>query len=623
MTSRTPSTPGDATDKRTLPAGPSWSMILSLSLAVIVALTMGVIFSAQIRSGLTRAGSMLRHHDHEASASGQHWTCGMHPWVILPQEGDCPICHMKLVPLDPSRFTDQVAIAPQITQRIGVRTTPAVMSSLTRAIHTTGHVDYDESLQAQVTLKYQGWIEKLHVSTTGQHVRKGDPLFDIYAPAVYVAQEEYLTVLRTIRRGDGGGSSSDNLLQAARRRLEFLDLTADQIHQLEQRGTSEKTITVYSPADGVVVDRQVTLGSAVEPGQVIYRIADLSRVWVQAAVYEQHLPWIKPGMAARVKLPYATTDALEGKLEYLYPYVDEVTRQGRARLVFDNPSTTLRPGMFVAVELQVTLPEKTLTVPRSAVLDTGERQLLFVALGQGHFEPRQVRTGLTGSNGMLQILDGVTAGEEIVTSGQFLLDTESNTRLALAQMLSPESESDRKASERMPLTAAAAQQINRLIDQYLVMSDQLASSNADVAAAAREIHRIASALEKETMPGQPHFWHEHPQIRDIARHAQTLTESRDIDATRLIFRELSEAALTILKATGVPDDRTQPVEQLDCSMYLEGQAQKEGGSWITIVKEVRNPYFGRMMLRCYTGQSPLPVARVVAPASSHAHEDHP
>ncbi len=615
-----PPSPG----RRSTPQGPSWRTLALLTTTAAVAVTAGVLFSTPIKQGVSKLSNLRQAHDHAGSSTGQHWTCGMHPWVILPQQGDCPICHMALVPLDPSRFTGEVTIAPHITQRIGVRTTQAAMTSLTRHIQTTGSITYDESSQAQVTLKYSGWIENLHVGTTGQPVKKGDPLLEIYAPAVYVAQEEYLTVWRNLQRA--GGSTQDNtLLESARRRLIFLDVTPEQIRALEQRGQSEKTLTVYSPVDGVVMDRNVTLGAAVESGQLLYRIVDLSRVWVQAAVYEQHLPWVKEGMAATMTLPYLPGETFEGRFEYLYPYLDETTRQGKARLVFDNPQGKLRPGMFASVKLHVTLPEEALAVPRTAVLDTGERQVLFVSLGQGHFEPRQVKTGLTSHNGLLQILDGVTAGEEVVTTGQFLLDTEANTRLALAQMLAPQSDAEKKQQSLMPLSATVAGKLNAIIDHYLAMSEQLATSKQDITSQAAAIAQAARELEKETMPGQPHFWHEHTQVRDIQKHAEALTKSNELAATRLIFRELSEATLSLLKATGVPEGREKPVEQLDCSMYLEGQAEKEGGSWIAVIKEVRNPYFGAMMLRCYTGQAALPVAKVSGPADTqnHAHEEQP
>ena len=315
----------------------------------------------------------------------------MHPWVILPEPGPCPICGMDLVPLDADKFTGELAIDPVVVQNIGVRTQPVTTGPLVKSIRTVGDVDYDETRVTDINTKFSGWIEDLEIDSVGAPVEKGDVLFTVYSPALYSAQEEYLLAFRNVQEGVAATADTNRqLLDSARTRLKFFDISDEQIAEVEDRGEAQKTLAVRSPYTGVVIEKMAVEGMQITPGMRVYRIADLSEVWVQATVYEYQLPYVKQGQAATMTLSYLPGETFEGKVVYIYPYLNEKTREAIVRLEFDNPEGRLKPGMFANVMLQNTLADEATLVPQAAVIETGKRQVAFVSLGEGRFEPRDV-----------------------------------------------------------------------------------------------------------------------------------------------------------------------------------------------------------------------------------------
>jgi RND family efflux transporter MFP subunit len=340
---------------------------------------------------------------------------------------------MKLVPIDPAKFTGQVAIDPLVTQNIGVRVSPVVTGPVTRTIRTVGSVDYNETQVRDVSLKVSGWVEKLFVNAVGQTVEKDQPLVEIYSPDLFAAQEEYLLVFK---RSAADKAANADLLAAARKRLDYFDLSAEQIKQLETAGQTPRTMTLRSPVRGIVISRSALEGQRVEAGAPLLRVADLSKLWILATIYESQLPFVAVGQKAVVTLPSAPGRTFESRVAYIYPTVNQESRQAKVRLELDNPDLALKPGLFLTVELQQTVVPAGMLVPREAVIDTGERQIAFVSLGEGRFDPRRVVVGVEAENGMLQILDGLKPGERVVTSGEFLLDSEARLREALVKMTS-------------------------------------------------------------------------------------------------------------------------------------------------------------------------------------------
>lgn len=604
-----------------------------LVVVILVALALiwfGGEFGGRIGGGVKGAlGFIGFGHDHNEDASAvegedgiQYYTCGMHPWVILPKPGTCPICQMDLTPLDASKFTGEVTIDPISVQNIGVRVQEVITGPLVKTIRTVGTVDYNEPLVKDVNIKVNGWIEKLSVDYLGAQVVQGQELFDLYSPELFSAQEEYMLAYRN--RDQVGADfvpdaarGATNLLEASRTRLLYYDITPEQIEELERTGTPAKTMTIRSPHTGVVITKHANEGMKVDPGMQVYRIADLSKVWVQVTMYEYQLPYVQVGQNAVMSLPYIPGQRFEGKVIYIYPYLDKKTREVQVRLEFDNTDGLLKPGMFANVELHNTLARERTLAPREAIIDTGERQVAFVSFGEGKFEPRDVRMGIETGEGMVEIIDGLEPGEMVVTSGQFLIDSEANIRESLAKMIRGDMAAEQKpkaavagASQLTSLSDTVATILGEVLNAYLRIGDQLASdSTEDVGPSAQRIVDGLAALTGMDIPDDPHFWHKHDEVAKAKEHAQKLKETNNIEDARLRFADLSIALGSLVKATGVPPSYQKEVQELHCPMYREGQG---GSTWLQLAGDVRNPFYGSAMLACFDARTALPVTGAAA-----------
>ena len=326
-----------------------------------------------------------------------------------------------------------ITIDPVTMQNMDLRTGLVTRGPLRRVVRTVGVVDFDETALTEVTTKFKGWVEKLYVDSTGQQVHRGDPLFEIYSPELYSAQVEYLLALNQPTNLAGAGAQA--LQSSALAKLKFLDIPDEQIAQIRQDGQAKKTLRINAPRDGIVVEKMVVEGQMVEAGMKLYRLADLGTVWVQSQIYEQDLPIVRLGQEATVSLSYLPDRKFRGRVTYVYPTVDEKTRTAKVRMEFHNPGYFLKPGMFTTVELTAELSPSAVLVPDSAVLRSGENNTVFVALEGGKFEPRTVALGLRAEGNLYQVLSGLSEGERIVTSGQFMLDSESQLREAIQKML--------------------------------------------------------------------------------------------------------------------------------------------------------------------------------------------
>ena len=448
-----------------------------------------IIAIAVVGVGAFFAGRSTGHNHAVTSESAKEgktlYTCGMHPQVVQDTPGNCPICGMKLTPIrkqasgasgtpttsgerkikyykstmnpgevkpgpgkdsmgmdmvavyeDEAAAAESSAIAvdPVTTQTMGIRTATVTRGPLRRAIRTVGAIEYNETALADVTTKFKGWIEKLHVNATGQLVMKGDPLFEIYSPELYSAQVEYLLATDPANKA---GAGNDALKTSALTKLKFFDISDEQIAELEKTRKATKTLRIVAPQDGFVADKMVVQGQMVDAGMKIYRLADLGLVWVQAQIYEQDLVYLKLGQEATVTLSYLNDREFRGRVTYIYPNVDEKTRTAKVRMEFHNPGYFLKPGMFATVQVMSELEPSALLAPDMAILRSGEKTTVFVALDGGKFDPRTVTLGPQAEGDMYQVLSGLNEGERIVTSGQFMLDSESQLREAIQKMLKP------------------------------------------------------------------------------------------------------------------------------------------------------------------------------------------
>ena len=433
------------------------------------------------------------------SAADTWYTCGMHPEVVQREPGDCPKCGMRLQPMAPDRATamglaepedtarpapagdrevaywrssmipgeihqepgkdsmgmdlvpvyaDEVAAAgairidPVTEQNMGVRIAPVVRGPLVQTIRTVAIVEYDETTLAAVTTKVDGWIERLHVDKTGVQVHVGDPLFDLYSPALFSAQQEYLAALRNLQETDvpavpAARFDSESMVRDARTRLEYFDISDAQIRELERTDTVRKTLTIRAPFTGIVTHKNVVAGQMIKAGADLLRIADLSTVWVIGKVFEQDMAHVGVGQEALMTLTYLPGRTFRGRVTYVYPYLEEKTREIPVRMEFHNPGYELKPGMYATITLTSELAPDAVLVPDVAVINTGLRNVAFVMREPGRFEAREVRIGTRGENNHLQVLSGLLPGESVVVSGQFLLDSESRLREAALKFLEP------------------------------------------------------------------------------------------------------------------------------------------------------------------------------------------
>jgi Cu(I)/Ag(I) efflux system membrane fusion protein/cobalt-zinc-cadmium efflux system membrane fusion protein len=284
-----------------------------------------------------------------------------------------------------------------------------------------------------VSPKTSGWIEKLYVDFTGKFVKEGDPLYELYAPELVAAQEEYLVTRRTLKTLTQKGRG--NLLKSSLRRLTYFDVAESEIREIEEAGVVKKALKIRSPFTGHVIQKDVEEGDFIRKGAMIFRISDLSRVWVEAHIYEYELPWIRKGQEAKMTLSYIPNKTFVGKVTFVYPYLQPKTRDVVIRLEFENPDLELKPDMYADVQIKSVAEKEELIIPSEAVIRSGMRNLVFVVLGDGKFSPRDVVLGPNLDDGNVQILAGLFEGEAVVTSGQFLLDSESKLKEAVQKML--------------------------------------------------------------------------------------------------------------------------------------------------------------------------------------------
>ena len=332
-----------------------------------------------------------------------------------------------------------VTIDPVMVQNIGVRTAIAEQTSLSRIIHTVGRVDYNEEYMARLHPKTDGWIEELYINKTGERVEEDTILLNIYSPKLVSTQQEYLLALSNlkalknskipdIRRG------AENLVASSLTRLKMLDVPPHQIRELEQSGQVKKALHIHSPVAGIVTRIGARKGQYVTPKTELYMIADLSNVWVYADVYEYELPWVKVGDKVEMSLAAVPGKTFTGHLSYIYPYAEARTRTIKVRLLFSNKGLLLKPEMFADVKIYAGILTDVVVIPVEAIVRSGKINQVFVVSSPGKFEPQQVKLGLE-SDGRIAILSGIRAGDEIVTSAQFLIDSESKLREATSKMM--------------------------------------------------------------------------------------------------------------------------------------------------------------------------------------------
>lgn len=457
--------------------GKNWKWRVGIGLACVLAIA-GVALTLQVKGRQDPVISSVSHGDHEHETLAELWTCSMHPFIVVEEPGNCPVCGMALIPkqakaaaseipgertvaywrapMNPSEIYDApgksamgmdlvpvyedelvggvvISVDPVVEQNMGVRLRAAEQASLARTVHTWGHVTWDETRTYRISPRFSGWIQALHVNFEGQAVNEGDPLFTVYSPELIAAQEEYLQARRRLK-GPGSGYN-ERLLASAKRKLLNYAMAPSEIRRAERRGRALEMVTVTSPYTGVVVAKDAVEGGYFGAGTTLYTVSDLSRVWVEAHVYEYEVDRVRKGQAVTMALPFSPGKTLTGKVAYVYPFMEGKTRDVTVRLEFDNRDAFLKPDMYANVTIETDTGDTGVVIPAEAVLRSGSKETVFVRTAKGRYTPREVTTGITLDDGRLHVIRGVAPGDQVVVSGQFLLDSESQLKEAVAKMM--------------------------------------------------------------------------------------------------------------------------------------------------------------------------------------------
>jgi multidrug efflux pump subunit AcrA (membrane-fusion protein) len=611
-----------------------------------------------------------------AAAAEQLYTCGMHPQIIKKEPGNCPICGMKLTPIRKNEASapapsssgerkvkyykstmipgevkpvagkdsmgmdmvpvyegedtsgqSNIQIDAATIQRMNLKTGLVQKGPVRREFRTVGSITYNEEGLRDITTKYEGWIEKLHVNKTWASVRAGDPLFDIYSPDLYNAQLNYLVAIR------GEKDPKGTLTRAATERLKLFDLPPEFLRTLEEGGEVQRTYTFRAPTDGVVIEKMAVEGQMMRPGERIYRLADLGTLWVEAQIYEKDLAFVSEGQAVTVKTSYGAERELAGVIQVILPRVEDQTRTTTARIVLPNPDGALRPGMFVEVGLATKVADEAVLVPDTAVLRSGERNTVFVALDGGFFEPREIKLGVRSSGNVYQVLSGLQAGERVVTSGQFMLDSESQLREAIQKMLrntSGEGAQEKAPAAETPPDAAPAAHQHGVVapsqaspsaaaSRSLTPLEVLAFATADAAAAlavddfsgyAKQHSAMREAL-KAYFAAEAHAAH-----GPLGKFQGGLPDTPDLKSARGQFEVFSTVVADLFREKHLQDSTKLHI--FECPMApVTGKAR-----WLQRSAEIQNPFFGTKMPDCGeeltdSADQAKPSA-AIAPAAGHA-----
>ncbi|MEM1178509.1 MAG: efflux RND transporter periplasmic adaptor subunit [Acidobacteriota bacterium] len=391
------------------------------------------------------------HHAHDAAAA-ETWTCPDHAIIQEDSPGTCPIDGLDLVrtappapdvsppPVAAEDARPTVTLDPGLVQSMNVQTRLVERRDLTRPIRTVGYLEFDQQRMVTVTTKYSGWIERVSVNYVGERVNRGEALFEIYSPELVQTEQELLSALDFAREMEGAPEDARrrawSMVESARTRLGYWDITPEQIARLEETGEVFRTLEVAAPAGGVVMRRMRGLeGMAVQPGMELFHIADLSSLWLSVELFEDQIAAVREGTEATIDLSYFPGETFRGRVRFLEPELSEETRTLRAKIEVPNRSGRLRKGMYATVELQPVEVRDALAVPLEAVLRTGQRNAVVLAHGGGRFEPRDITLGQE-TGGFVQVLAGLDDGDRVVTSAQFLIDSESTLREAVLKIVS-------------------------------------------------------------------------------------------------------------------------------------------------------------------------------------------
>lgn len=395
------------------------------------------------------------HKDNISEKTGnQLWTCPMHPQIIMDKPGECPICHMKLVPLkenpkkeekeqnhSDSRSPIQIPLEPAFIQKMNVRAEKAQIKEVQKSLTFVGHIDFDESKIYIINSRIEGWVEKLYAKYEGQYIKANEALLAVYSPELLSTQEEYLhlykqyqLIKKTLGESNTTTKEMYQTLISSRQRLKLWNISENQIQLIEKHQQSSRLLYITSPYSGFVIEKNVFEGQKIEQGMNLFKIANLNQLWVIVHIPEKDIPFLYLGQNAKITIPQIPNKIFYGKVSYIYPTVDSSTRNLKVRIEISNPKFEIKPGMYTNIELFYKFDKPLLVVPYSAVIQTGKRNLVFVLKEKGSIEPKEVELGFTDGESWIEIKKGIQENEDVVISAQFLLDSETRIREAIEKL---------------------------------------------------------------------------------------------------------------------------------------------------------------------------------------------
>ncbi len=574
----------------------NYKIILIVLVTLIVGLGAGYLLFGTMQNNSSSSDD----HDHSTEVisdtqKGQIWTCSMHPQIRQDEPGDCPICGMELIPLDEASSNDPlvlemtqeaVKLANVETTIIGSTGTPEKSFSL------SGKIKEDERLAASQVAHIPGRIEKLFVTFTGEQVRQGQKLATLYSPKLVTAQQELLEALKI-------QDVNADLVKAARKKLEYWKIPAEQIRVIEESGQIQETFTVLADASGVVTNRRVSVGDYVKQGEVLFDIVSLNRVWVLFDAYEEDLASIDVGDRIEFTTPAIQNRMFSTRITFIDPVINPTTRVASLRGELRNPGNVLKPEMFVRGKLQAQLSAtKQLLVPKSAILWTGPRSVVYVKIPNTNipsFQFREVKLGeRVGENYLVE--SGLEPGEEVVTYGNFAIDAAAQLNNQASMMNKNVMLKGADHAQHLPdytenTPTAFKEQLVELTQEYLALKDALVATDPIQASySASKMLEKLSQVDMSLVKGDVHlYWME--QQKALQAHGQQITELENIEEQRKQFDFLSQALINAIKVFGIPND-TFYVQH--CPMAFDNA----GADWISSVEEIKNPYFGDKMLTC-------------------------
>jgi Cu(I)/Ag(I) efflux system membrane fusion protein len=562
---------------------------------------------------------------HAEPAEDAVWTCSMHPQIQQPEPGACPICGMDLIVAagaSSSIANDRVVLSQRARRLAQLRTQPVRRQGGTAAeVRLLGRVEPDESTQKAVTTWIGGRIDRLHVSTTGERVRKGQAIATLYSPEVYAAHQDLLTARTQVERlGDASPSAASaarSALAAAEDRLRLLGVPDDELERMATAQRPRQSIAIRSPFSGTVIERVATEGAYVQTGSPLYRIADLSKLWIQLDAYESDLPRLEVGQEVSLQVEAVPGQSFEGRIAFVDPTLDPQRRTARVRVEVRNPDGLLRPGMFAEATVFTgqAADEAPLVIPASAPLFTGRRSVVYVEVADEAtlaYAPRTVRLGPRLGD-VYPVVAGLSEGDRVVTRGAFALDADLQIRGGPSMMSQPDDLSEGPWASVVQLPAGERERLAPVLRTYIDVQEALAEDDHPAAIAASEA--LLLAVADVTLDQGAATWAE--LVPELRGHAQHVARSNDLEGARAGFEPLSEAVEALLRTFGNPLDAELHVAF--CPMADDNR----GARWVQQGETIDNSYFGASMRRCGEIRSEIaPGAFLPGTSSGHAGHAH-